>query len=216
MPHTLTKTAYHFDELSDHAKENARQWWRDLEQQDFDTEYVIEDAQRIGAILGIELATHPVKLMGGGTRYEPTVYWSGFSSQGDGASFEGRYAYAKGAHKLIRKEAPQDKHLHAIADELLAIQRKVGYSIEARATQGVGSNFYSHSGTMRVEAWDTRDEYRDIGTAEEDVRQALRDFADWIYHQLESEYEWRMADKQVDDAITANEYDFDENGHHVS
>ena len=209
MPHTLTKTAYRFNELSDHAKENARQWWRDLEQQDFDTEYVIEDAQRMGAILGIELATHPVKLMGGGTRYEPTIYWSGFSSQGDGAQFEGRYAYAKGAHKLIRKEAPQDARLHAIADDLLAIQKAQGFRLTAvcdcRHAQ------YSHSGWMNV---DVNDAKNDAGV--DAVTHALRDFADWIYRQLEAEYEWRMADEQVDDAITANEYDFDESGRHVS
>lgn len=37
MPHTLTKTAYHFEELNDTAKERAREWWRTLENQDFDT-----------------------------------------------------------------------------------------------------------------------------------------------------------------------------------
>ena len=30
MPTTITVTAYSFDELSDKAKDKARQWWRDL------------------------------------------------------------------------------------------------------------------------------------------------------------------------------------------
>ena len=47
---------------------------------------------------------------------------------------------------------------------------------------------------------------------EDDIRQALRNFADWIYDQLEKEYEYRMADEQVDDAILANEYEFTEAG----
>jgi hypothetical protein len=48
--------------------------------------------------------------------------------------------------------------------------------------------------------------------ADATVTESLRDFADWIYRQLETEYEWRMADEQVDYAITANEYTFDESG----
>lgn len=212
MPPLQTKTVYRFEELTDSAKENARSWWRELENQDFDTSYVIEDAQRMGAILGIELATHPVKLMNGSTRNEPTVYWSGFSSQGDGAQFEGRYAYAKGSAKAIRKEAPTDERLHAIADTLQAIQRKAGYKLAARCDCSHAQ--YSHSGWMNVEGWHTSNEYS-TNVDEDGITRALRDFADWIYRQLEAEYEWRLADEQVDDAITANEYDFDENGRRV-
>jgi hypothetical protein len=40
----------------------------------------------------------------------------------------------------------------------------------------------------------------------------MRDFADWIYSQLEKEYEWQNADEQVDDTIRANAYEFDEDG----
>lgn len=54
MPHTIEKTAYFFDELDDSAKERARAWWRQAENEDFDSEYVIEDAQNMGALLGIE------------------------------------------------------------------------------------------------------------------------------------------------------------------
>lgn len=214
MPITLTKTAYLFDELSPIAKERARDWWRALENDDFDTEFVIDDAQRMGAILGIELDTKPVTLMGGGRRYDPVVYWSGFSSQGDGASFEGRYRYAKGAAKAIRAEAPKDAELHRIADELQAIQRKAFYRLEAICQH---RGHYQHSGCMQVEVLNAEDNYRDLPEGAEDViTQAMRDFADWIYRQLEAEYEWRMANEQVDDAITANEYTFDERGNRAA
>lgn len=211
MPHTRTETVYHFEELDDHAKERARDWWRNLEAQDFDTEYVIDDAQRMGAILGIELDTKPVKLMGGGTRYDPVVYWSGFSSQGDGACFEGRYRYAKGAAKRIREEAPRDTELHRIADALQSAQRRAFYRVTARCQH---RGHYYHSGCMSVEvdnSYSSNSPYLPDGV-EDDITQAMRDFADWIYRQLESEYEWRMADEQVDDAITANEYEFDATG----
>jgi hypothetical protein len=210
MPHVLTRRAYHFDELSPAAKERARDWWRALENQDFDTEYVIDDAQRMGAILGIELDTKPVKLMGGGTRYDPVVYWS----QGDGACFEGRYRYAKGASKAIRAEAPKDTELHRIADALQRAQRKAFYRLEARCQH---RGHYCHSGCMSVDVSDADDDYRTLPDGAEDaITDALRDFANWIYRQLEQEYEWRMADDQVDDAITANEYDFDERGNRLA
>jgi len=210
MPITLTKTVYHFDELSPSAKERARDWWRTLENQDFDAEYVIDDAQRMGEILGITLDTHPVKLYGGGTRYDATVYWSGFNYQGDGASFEGRYRYAKGASKAIRKEAPRDTELHRIADTLQSAQRRAFYQLEARCQH---RGRYNHSGCMSVDVSVGGDDYRALpGATGDDVTQAMRDFADWIYRQLKREYEWRMADEQVDDAIAANEYTFDEHG----
>lgn len=57
-----------------------------------------------------------------------------------------------------------------------------------------------------------RDEYRSIGDADHELRQLMRDFADWMYRQLEAEYEYRMSDEQVDDTITANEYEFTESG----
>jgi hypothetical protein len=80
---TIKKTIYKFAELSDRAKERARDWYRGcIESSDYDS--VIEDAARIADILGINLRTRAVKLMGGGTRFDPCIWWSGFSSQGDG------------------------------------------------------------------------------------------------------------------------------------
>lgn len=198
MSRTVEKTVFAFAELSDSAKERARDWWRSCENQDFDTDFIFDDAQTIGGILGIAIATHAVKLMGGGTRYDPTIFYSGFSSQGDGACFEGSYAYAKGAAKSIREHAPMDTVLHGIADRLQAIQRIYFYRIEATMKH---RGHYSHSGCMDV----------DVSLAD-DVRQCMRDFADWIYRQLESEYVYRMSDEQVDESIECNEYEFDADG----
>lgn len=208
MPHVKSKTVFYFNELSDAAKERARDWYRGLESEDFDTEFVIEDAERMGEILGITFDRKAIKLMGGGTATRPTVYWSGFSSQGDGACFEGRYRYAKGANVAIRKEAPEDKVLHRIADDLLAIQRKAFYRLHARCDH---RGHYYHSGCMQVDAWDCDNEYA-TSVDNDGIEQALREFADWIYRQLESEYYWRMENEQVDDSILANQYEFTEDG----
>jgi len=209
MARIVEKTVFQFDELSDRAKERARDWWRECENMDFDTEFAFDDAVECGKILGIEIDTRSVKLMGGGTRYEPTIYYSGFSSQGDGACFEGDYSYAKGAAKAIRKHAPDDTKLHRIADELQKLQRQYFYRIEARMRH---RGHYSHSGCMSVDV-SLKDTYGyDEPANADDIKQCMRDFADWIYSQLESEYKYRMSDENVDESIRCNEYEFDEDG----
>ena len=65
---------------------------------------------------------------------------------------------------------------------------------------------------MECEVYDNRDQYRDIGAAESDITQLMRDFADWIYRQLEAEYEYQNSDEQVIESIRCNEYEFDEQG----
>ena len=57
-----------------------------------------------------------------------------------------------------------------------------------------------------------RDSVPSIEEAEEGIPELMRDFADWIYRQLEKEWEWQNADEQVDESIRANEYDFEIDG----
>lgn len=207
---TVETEVYKFDELSDRAKEKARDWYRQtaLDYDWYDSVY--EDAATCGNILGIDLNQKPVKLMGGGTRCDPAIYFSGFSSQGDGACFEGTYSYAKGAAKKIREHAPQDTELHRIADELQALQRRYFYSLEATMKH---RGHYSHSHCMEFTVTAERDNLPPLtGDAEDALPELMRDFADWIYSQLEKEYEWLMSDEQVDESIRANEYEFEEDG----
>ena len=203
-------TLYTFEELEDAAKERARDWYRGCIESDELTDY--DDWQAVADILGVTFKTRSVRLMGGTTRSDPVIHWSGFASQGDGASFEGSYAYAKGATRRIREHAPLDKRLHRIADDLQRAQRRCFYRLEARVTAGAGSNFYSHSGTMHVEVFDREDNYRDIGDSEDGVREALRSFADWIYAQLEAQNDYLNSDEAVDESILANDYEFTEDG----
>ena len=122
MPRIIETVVYGIDELSDQAKEAARSWYRETCLDDEWYDFVYEDFETICRILGIALRTSPVKLMGGGTREKPHVFFAGFSSQGDGASFEGQYSHARGAAKGIRAHAPKDTELHRIAEFLQAAQ----------------------------------------------------------------------------------------------
>ena len=206
MSNTVKVTVFSFDELSERAKENARDWWRKgaLDYGWWDAVY--EYASNVAEILGIDLEQKTVKLMSGRTCYDPAIYFSGFCSQGDGACFDATYRYAKGAAKKIREYAPQDAEIHAIADALQATQRKAFYRLEANIRQS-GRYF-----DVEIEVFDREDNYKDIGNAENDIAKSLRDFAHWIYQKLENEHDYLMGDEQVDEAIRSNKYIFDEHG----
>lgn len=210
---TTTRTLFKFEELNDSAKSNALDKHRQFISEDWNgVDSMRDDLEIIASIYGIDFRTYAVQLHGGGTRQDPCIWYQGFSSQGDGASFEGTYEYAKDAPKAIRDHAPVDKELHRIADELQKAQRPFFYRLKANITRGHGSNFYSHSGTMAVEVYDERDQYRDIGEAAETITQLLKDFADWMYKSFREEYEYQTGDEAVTESIEANEYEFDENG----
>src|SRR5205809_4336111 len=131
MPKTIETTVYTFDELSEDAKEKARDWFREGNLDNDWWDYIYEDADRVAAILGIEISRKTIKLMGGSTRQEPEIWFQGFHTQGSGSSFAGVYRHAKGSVKKIKSYAPQDKELHSIAERLLVEQKATCYTIVA-------------------------------------------------------------------------------------
>jgi hypothetical protein len=215
MPHVLTKTVYYFDELNDKAKEQVRdwymegalsfEWWGDT----------FEDAKQCAAILGIEIDEKSEKRVNVSTHKEgvttsPAIYFSGFSSQGDGACLEGQYGYAEDAPQAIRSHAPSDTELHRIADELEALQQK--NDCRLRATVKHRGHYY-HSRCTDIDV--TRDGEAGTDATEETVEalsELLRDFMTWIYRQLETEHDHQLSDETVDESIRANEYEFTESG----
>lgn len=197
---TIETTVYKYDELSDEAKQKAREeylkdglyynWW----------DFCYEDFCQVAGILGIEISCR----QGRGAE----IYFTGFYCRGSGSSFVGTYRYAKGAVNLIKQYASQDKELHRIAQALQDIQRKHFYRLEARITSRL-----DHS--IRVSVSHCDDPYRDIGDAEDDVQELMNDFNDWMYCRLRDEYEHLTSDEVVEESIIANEYEFDEDGNWV-
>ena len=206
---TVTTKVYQFDELSDRAKDKARDWWRDCENQEFGQQIELEFAETAANLLGIEFDTKTVKLMSGRTWQESVIYWSGFGSQGDGASFKGRYSFAADSPDKIHAEFGKDKELWQIAVDLAELQSKNNNSLSAKIDQ---RGNYVHSGTMHID-WAERVDGEDVTAgAEEELERILRAFADWIYDGLRQEYDYRMSNEAVDDSIRANEYEFTETG----
>ena len=204
MARTETITIYKFDELSDEAKEKAREWYRSAGAHDRWYTDVYENAETAGDLLGIDVNVRRKAI--------PQISFSGFCSQGDGAKFEGSYSYRKGWRSALLHEFGPGESLNTLLNIGLQLQHAQApffYKLVARCTdQGP----YQHSGCMAVEVEHDEDRYRDIGYAEAAIRSALRQFADWIYSVLEAEHDWLNADEQVDENIRANDYEFHDDG----
>ena len=210
MPRIVETVVYELPELSESARERARAWYRDtcLDHEWYDT--VFEDFETVCVLLGVSLRTQIVRLVGGGTRETPNLYFRGFSSQGDGASFEGAYRYAPNAARAIRDYAPKDPTLHGIADDLQRIQRRNFYQLGARIRQ---SGRYCHEYSMAIEVErDSPAGQAMTHDAENAVVEAMRNLARWFYRQLEREYDYLTSDDAVDEAIAANGFAFTETG----
>lgn len=210
MPELVSTTVYRLEELSAAAKDAARNWYRQGAPFEDWYEFVYDDFIQICDLIGVDLGSYQVRLYGGGTRQAPRIWFSGFSSQGDGACFEGRYQYARSSTKSIRAHAPRDAELHRIADTLAAVQRSNFYQLEARVEHR-GRYYHEYSMTIDVERSAPVESAMTDG-AEEVVAEALRDLARWLYRQLEAEYAYQTADEQVDAAIIANGYSFTDDG----
>ena len=210
MPRIVETTVYTIDELSDGAKDAARSWYRQHGLHDEWYDFVYEDFGTICATLGVTLATTPVRLYGGGTRDKPQIYWTGFASQGDGASFASRYRYARGSRKAIRAHAPKDDELHRIADVLHDVQRRNFFQVHA-ATQQSGRYCHEYSMAIGVER-DSPTGQPSTDGAEDAAIEALRDLARWLYRQLQSEYEHQTSDDAIDEILRANDLTFTAEG----
>jgi hypothetical protein len=200
----VTHKVYQYDELNDAAKEQARAWYTDHDHGfEFDYDCVYEDAKRLAGLIGIRIKD---------------ISFSGFWSQGDGASFIGSYSWETGGVKALKAEAPNETELHRIAKDLQKIQAKRFYRIRAEITRGHLSNHYSHANTVDIAVFDRPDtdwetDNRDMA---DDIAELLRDFMQWIYAALEREYDFQVSEEAVSENIRGNDYEFYEDGSFAS
>lgn len=192
-----------FAELSEKAKDKAREAYtsRDYPYDDW-WDSTFEDFAQICTILGIDLTTHTVKFMNGKTHEEPHIYFSGFYSQGDGASFGGRYIFAPTASASIR-EYCSDKELHRIADELTAMQltqRLLGLEF---FTANISTRHGSNLG-IEISDWGIDE----IGEPDEQqFLDLMNDLAAWLYKTLETENDYLYSDECVDQYLIDETFD---------
>ena len=206
MPSTIETIVYTIDELSDAAKEQARSWYRETGMDYPWWDFIYDDFEEICKILGVSLETKQIPLMGGGTRLSPSIYFSGFWNQGDGACFAGDYSYSAGAAKSIRSYAPQDEKLHAIADTLQAVQKRNFYQLHASISH---QGRYCHEFSMSISVDRDSSNFQDVSACDQEtVVGQMRELARWLYGRLEEEYEGLTSDEAIDDTMRSNEYTF--------
>jgi hypothetical protein len=142
------------------------------------------------------------------------IYFSGFSSQGDGAKFLGEYEHKLQSVAKIKKQYPDCECLIRIAEGLQTIQKSYRYSVYARVTNGGGSNLYNHECTTSIDCYRGPADNSDwLPRADETaVSDLLRDFMRWIYRTLEEEHDNLQEPEQIEESITANNMEFTEDG----
>jgi hypothetical protein len=183
-----------FSELSESAKDRVRngefldyEWW--------DCTY--EDAKNIAVILGIE---------------NISINFRGFWSQGDGASFNGRYIFPRGIDivKAVTEYAPLDDDLKSFAERLTVLWvtlRMTG--IEPPSIQICQMpDHYCHEMTMYIDVMSEDDNNCPSEEFHEELIYIFRDFARWIYKQLETKYEYLTSD----DRVVERDEDYEEDG----
>lgn len=219
---------YSFDELSPEAKKKALEnnrdiniahtGWEDTTIDDFEEE-VKED--------GIN---------------DLEVNYTGFHSQGDGASFTSNdidtrklfNAVGIKSDDHLDMETPeeensrisQNKELYDIFNDLktLGVAKEFRNRIkpeEIRVTiERIPSRYY-HENTVRanVEIWDEPDGWEEppnfTSELEDKITDYIRGLCRKLYRYLEEDYEYQTSDEAVQETIEANDYKFDERGNIV-
>ena len=199
-----------YSELSPEAQKKAHEKY---EPYDWD-EYVIEDAKEQGKLRGFEI---------------DKIHYSGFWSQGDGASWTG-YINIK---KFLEWEEQQEKPLlNDFQRVLLSAGAPYIFSISLTCR---GS--YSHSRTMILAssvnemaigaelsdgpyAGMRGEDYEEllnehVDEIDEILLSAARDYADEIYKDLEAAYEYECSEENYKELAESNEWEFDEEGESV-
>lgn len=150
------------------------------------------------------------------------MYYTGFCSQGDGASFDGRID----DWPLFLRQAGLDEKYPATVEmweKSKAPSGEFGFDLGYRVRS---SGRYSHSGTMggsfefAPEHYFVRDEERlqyeaaqilvnaallEADNLETDCLEILRGHADTLYKRLEEEYEYQTDDEQVLEGLISND-----------
>lgn len=202
---TIEKTIYKYDELpTEAAKAKARDWYRETGMSYDWWDAVYEDAKTILEAIGFT---------------DVDICFSGFGSQGDGASFTAKYGYEPDWRKKLAAHCPKESGLIAIAADIAAMQ--VAYRYGGRLVASVdrnrwGYSRYCHEMTM---AASLHDEGGDREVSEHDEAEFLeltRRLAKWIYGQLEETWEYLNGDECVAGVIVDNEYEFYADGSRFS
>lgn len=215
------KETYSFEELSPEAQQNALDGSRDINV-DYDgwedgvTEGFKEDMREIG-IDDIEIS------------------FSGFYSQGDGASFTSEDIDTRRLFNAIgiksddalnmetddERSRGENKEFYDLLDtmeDIGQVERNRIKPEEIRVTIERTDSRYVHFNTVRanVEIWDEPDGWEEpygfTEKLEDKVTEYIRGLCKDLYRSLEKEHDHLTSDDAVKETLIDNDYEFDEEG----
>ena len=186
-----------YAELPEEAKEKAREWYAEGDW--WDGEDTVAACKETIQLLGLD-ADH--------------IQYSGFSSQGDGACFVGRWrAVDMPTRKAFKKAGLRDAEFIRLYDHLVMVKQMFRHAW-ARTTH-VGRYYHENSVSVDVEL-DEEDvvvaPQVDREEIEKRLTELLRDVMRWIYRTLEEDYEYTYSEEVIAETMAANEYTFTEEG----
>jgi hypothetical protein len=144
--------------------------------------------------------------------YKPEINYSGFWSQGDGASFTGTIDSEDILVLLTSLKVL--KKFRYLVDNLRKGNIDLSVSIDRI------SSHYSHENTCRTYLdWRVSSDHVDYDLVASRARELEEYLEEWrvdtcheIYKDLETEYDYQTSREQIIETLEANEYEFDEDG----
>jgi len=193
---TVTYKIYKFEELSDEVKakvlDNNRDWHMDYEWWDYTVDYWKEILEVIGFC-------------------DAKIYFSGFSSQGDGACFDANLDIDKLVSTLAYYGECDYKRFRDL--RTLAIANEFGW---VEASIRTTDHHYNHAWTRTVEHSLYGMADTPILTRLEDILEEIEELrlslCREIYKSLEQEYTYLTSDEAITESLEANETEFYNDG----
>lgn len=210
-----TTTTYKFEELIEPAKAKVREWYAQ-NTDNYWAECAIGNATVEGRQRGFDI---------------DDVQWSGFHSQGDGASWQGRLRIRSFLDFHLKGDNPDFARYTVLAelidnefvDDSFPIYMRSFMYNHSRTMQTEGPTAYRTSnktlqkgilaGADGAELYESIDIDDLIDRLTEWALDEARSYADDIYKQLEKEYEYEMSDEHIQKTAEINEWRFDEDGY---
>jgi hypothetical protein len=201
---------YTFDELSDAAKEKARDWYRNASAGDQDfAEYPTDEFADLLMALGFTSSNR------GKERFRP--YWNTNPIEAAfDASWHALNVNEFGKLDKLLADRPKDvgcksnDETHRIAEALRAIVADWPNAYGS-ANSGTRGNNQSADFTANSEEYDEVHS-ASIESAVDKFSELVADLASEFATAVNAEYEYQNSDEYVDDTIRANEYEFTEDG----
>jgi hypothetical protein len=165
---TIETVVYSYDELSEEAKEKAIEAMSDINTHDRLYEHVYEKWIEKLEEMGFS---------------KPKIYFSGFYSQGDGASFECEYVDAQ---KILGN-------------------KPFSGQIQCNFVRGVDRPYLNATYST---FWEERDLSTELDDLCDELLEIYRDVCYEIYDSLRKEYEYLIGREAIEDTIRANNYEF--------